>query len=60
MFSQISWSSYLTTILLLSAAYYLFLAFYYRKDVVKIFFGKKNTSDENISMSFQKPMLQSS
>lgn len=60
MFTQISWSSYLTTILLLSAAYYLFLAFrYYRKDLVKIFAGKKNTSDENLSMDFQKPMLKS-
>jgi hypothetical protein len=60
MFTQISWSSYLTTILSLSAAYYLFLAFrYYRKDVVKIFAGKKNTGDENVSMDFQKPMLQS-
>ena len=60
MFTQISWSSYLTTILLLSAAYYLFLAFrYYRKDLVKIFARKKNTSDENLSMDFQKPMLHS-
>lgn len=60
MFTQISWSSYLTTILLLSVAYYLFLAFhYYRKDVVKIFAGKKNTGVENGSMDFQKPMLQS-
>ena len=60
MFTQISWSSYLTTILLLSAAYYLFLAFrYYRKDLVKIFAGKKNISDENLSMDFQKPMLKS-
>jgi hypothetical protein len=60
MFTQISWSSYLTTILSLSVAYYLFLAFrYYRKDFVKIFAGKKNTDDENVSMDFQKPMLQS-
>ena len=60
MFTQISWSSHLTTILLLSAAYYLFLAFrYYRKDLVKIFAGKKNISDENLSMDFQKPMLKS-
>ena len=60
MFTQITWSSYLTTILLLSAAYYLFLAFrYYRKDLVKIFARKKNTSDENLSMDFQKPMLKS-
>ena len=42
MFTQISWGSYLTTILILSAAYYLFLAFrYYRKDVVKILAGAR-------------------
>jgi hypothetical protein len=60
MFTQISWSSYLTTILLLAAAYYLFIAFrYYRKDLVKIFAGKKNPDDESLSMDFQNPMLQS-
>lgn len=60
MFTQISWSNYITTILILSVAYYLFLAFYYyRKDVVKIFAAKKNISGENISFDFQKPMLQS-
>jgi hypothetical protein len=60
MFTQISWGSYLTTILILSAAYYLFLAFrYYRKDVVKILAGKKIIGDESASIEFQKPMLQS-
>lgn len=60
MFTQISWSNYISTILILSVAYYLFLAFYYyRKDVVKIFAAKKNISGENISFDFQKPMLQS-
>jgi hypothetical protein len=60
MFTQISWSSYIVTILLLSAAYYLFLAFrYYKKDIVKILAGRKITSGESFSMDFQKPMLQS-
>jgi hypothetical protein len=60
MFTQISWGSYLTTILILSAAYYLFLGFrYYRKDVVKILAGKKIIGDESASIEFQKPMLQS-
>lgn len=60
MFTEISWSSYFTTILLLTAAYYLFIAFrYYRKDVVKIFAGKKFMGNEGLSMDFQKTMLQS-
>lgn len=60
MFTQISWSTYLTTILILSIAYYLLLAFhFYRKDILKIFTGKKITGSENFSFDFQKPMLQS-
>ncbi len=60
MFTQISWSTYLTTILLLSIAYYLFLALrYYRKDILKIFAGKKITGSEKFSFDFQNPMLQS-
>lgn len=60
MFTQISWSSYIVTILLLSTAYYLLLAFrYYKSDIVKIFAGKKIIGVENFSIEFQKPMLQS-
>jgi hypothetical protein len=60
MFTQISWSTYLTTVLLLVVGYYLFIVFrYYRKDVVKIFASRKNTADENLSMDIQTPMLQS-
>jgi len=60
MFTQISWSSYIITILLLSVAYYLFLTIrYYRKDVIKIFAARKVTGDENLLVDFQKPMLQS-
>jgi hypothetical protein len=47
-------------ILILSVPYYLLVAFrYYRKDIVKIFAVKKITGGENLSMDFQKPMLQS-
>jgi hypothetical protein len=60
MFTQVSWSSYFTTILTLAAAYYLWIAFrYYRKDLVKIFAHRKFIGEESLSMDFQKPMLQS-
>ena len=54
MFTQISWSSYFTTILFLAVAYYLWIAFhYYRKEPVKIFADKKFIGDESLSMDFQ-------
>lgn len=60
MFTEISWSTYITTILLLSIGYYLIVVFcYYKKKIVKIFAGKKMTGNENCSFDFQKPMLQS-
>lgn len=60
MFTQISWSSYITTIVLLSAAYYFFIAFrYYKKNIAKIFAGKNNLEGKNLIMDFQKPLLQS-
>ena len=60
MFTQISWGNYITTILIITTAYYLFLAFrYYRKDIVKIVTGNKVSIGENLSIDFQKPLLQS-
>lgn len=60
MFTQISWSIFVTTILILSVAYYLLVTFrYYRKDIVKIFAIKKIIGGENLSMDFRKTMLQS-
>lgn len=60
MFRHISWSNYFTTILLLSICYYLFLIYrYYRKDILKIFAGRKITGVENLSTDFHPTMLQS-
>lgn len=60
MLTHISWTNYILTILLVSIVYYVFIAYrYYRKDVLKIFAGKKITDGESFSMDFQKPMLQS-
>lgn len=60
MLAQISWTNYILTILLLSIVYYVFIAYkYYRKDIVKIFAGKKINGGESFSMDFQIPMLQS-
>jgi hypothetical protein len=60
MFRHISWGTYITTILLLTVGYYLFLLYrYYRKDIVKVFEGRKNTGVENLTIDFQQSMQQS-
>jgi len=58
MFTQISWSIYVTTILILSVAYYLLVAFrYYRKDIVKIFAVKKLPMVKIFQWIFKNPFF---
>jgi len=49
MFTQISWSSYIVTVLLLSAVYYLFIGYlYYRDDLLQLVSGKRITTNGNV------------
>jgi len=61
MLTQISWSSYIVTVLLLSAVYYLFIGYlYYRDDLLKLVSGKRVTTHDFVSTAFsQEPLEQS-
>lgn len=61
MFTQISWSSYIITVLLLSTAYYLFIGYrYYRNDLLQLVSGKRNTTNDNVvSTQRHQPLIQS-
>jgi len=61
MFTQISWSSYIVTVLLLSAIYYLFIGYwYYRDDLLQLVSGKRITTNDNVvSMQRHQPLEQS-
>jgi hypothetical protein len=53
MFTDISWSSYIITVIILLAGYYLFIGFrYYRNDLLQSLSGKKISPDE---ASFKAP-----
>lgn len=59
MFTQISWSSYIVTVLLLSAIYYLFIGYwYYRDDLLQLVSGKKITTDDFVSTAFRQEPLE--
>lgn len=49
MFTQISWSAYLTTVFVLAAGYYLIIGYkYFRSDLLQLFAGRKiSSSDQN-------------
>ena len=61
MFTQISWSSYIVTVLLLSAVYYLFIGYlYYRNDLLQLVSGKRITTNDNVvSKQRHQPLIQS-
>jgi hypothetical protein len=49
MFTQISWSSYIVTVLLLLGGYYLFIGYgYYRNDLLQLISGKRNTTNDKL------------
>lgn len=60
MFTDISWSSYITFMIALLAVYYLFIGFtYYRSDLLQLFSGKEFRPNqifhqENLQQAFQK------
>ena len=61
MFTQISWSSYIVTVLLLSAVYYLFIGYgYYRDDLLKLVSGKRVTTHDFVSTAFRQQPLKES
>jgi hypothetical protein len=46
MFTQISWSSYIVTVVLLLVSYYLVIAYwYYRHDLLQLIVGKNTTNN---------------
>lgn len=61
MFTQISWSSYIITVLLLSVGYYLFIGYrYYRNDLLQLISSKRNTTNDNVvSTQRHQPIIQS-
>ena len=55
MFTDISWSSYITFMIALLAVYYLFIVLrFYRSDILQIFAGKEFTQDRVSFTSTQK------
>lgn len=61
MFTQISWSSYILTVLLLSAVYYLFIGYrYYRDDLLQLVSGKRLTTHDFVSTAFRQEPLEKS
>lgn len=61
MLTQISWSSYIVTVLLLSAVYYLFIGYwYYRDDLLKLVSGKRVTTNDFVSTAFRQLPLEQS
>jgi len=61
MFTQISWSSYIVTVLLLLGGYYLFIGYwYYRNDLLQLISGKRNTTnDKLVSTQRHQTLIQS-
>ena len=59
MFTQISWSTYIVTVLLLSAIYYLFIGYwYYRDDLLQLVQGKRVTTPDLASTGFRQEPLE--
>jgi hypothetical protein len=55
MFTDISWNSYVITVMVLLAGYYLFIGFrYYRNDLFQLLSGKKISPDEASFKATQK------
>jgi hypothetical protein len=61
MFTEISWSSYIVTVLLLSTGYYLFIGYrYYRHDILQLISGKKVTTNDVVAANQNpEPLIQS-
>lgn len=61
MFTQISWSSYIVTVLLLSVVYYLIIGYwYYRDDLLQLVSGKRVTTHDFVSTAFRHQPLEQS
>lgn len=55
MFTEISWSNYITIVIVLLAIYYLFIGFrYYRTDLLQLLSGREFTTDK-VSFTSTKP-----
>lgn len=52
MFTEISWNSYITIVIVLLAGYYLFIGFrYYRTDILHLLSGRKFTQTDSVSFT---------
>jgi len=55
MFTEISWNSYITIVIVLLAVYYLFIGFrYYRSDLLQLLSGKEFTPADRVSFMATK------
>jgi hypothetical protein len=61
MFTQISWGSYITAALVLSACYYLLIGYrYYRNDLLQLISGKKVTANQVMeAFDMNNPLVES-
>ena len=58
MFTQISWSSYITIVVVLLAGYYFFVGFwYYRDDLLQLLSGRKITAGDTVNFTAQHPLI---
>jgi hypothetical protein len=64
MFTQISWTDYITTVVVLLAAYYLFIGYrYFRVDLLQLLSGRKMLSGDKVKVKaavqrFEKENIQ--
>lgn len=58
MFTQISWSSYITIVVVLLAGYYFFVGFwYYRDNLLQLLSGRKITAGDTVNFTAQHPLI---
>jgi hypothetical protein len=58
MFTEISWNSYITIMIVLLAGYYLFMGWrYYRTDILQLFSGRRFTKTDSSGFSAPGPSI---